>query len=265
MPTGTTSARGLWILAVFVISLYASTRFLRPLLRQPARGPDGSGLTNAELAYLADGPERVLQLVLAELVQKGMVVPDVPSRSLVLLRDRIGPLDGLAEQMVSSHQLLAGPSSNVVNYNKLIRHCSRFMSFNPLLATLQVQQLALRGWANLLTETAVGGVALGVVVWVLSGVLGGVASSHLAALFDTPVLAASFTGLSLGLDFGSGRTIWGDKVLEQHQAVRAHNDPLRRVALLGPSAMTGGRLDGLLALIEGVAADDTASSCACGC
>jgi len=254
----------LWILAVFVITLEATSRFLLPLLRQPARGPDGSGLTNAELAYLADGPERVLQLTLVELVQKGMVVPDVPSRSLVLLRDRLGPLDGLAEQMVSAHQLLVGPSASVVKYTKLISHCSRFMSFNPLLSTLQGQQLALRGWASLLTETAAGGVALGVAVWVLSGVFGGVASSHLAALFDTPVLAASFTGLSMGLAAGSGRTIWGDKVLEQHQAVRAHNDPLRRVALLGPPAMTGGRLDGLRALIEGVAAD-IASSCACGC
>jgi hypothetical protein len=109
-------------------------------------------------------------------------------------------------------------------------------------------------------------VALGVVVWVLSGVFGGVAPSHLAALFDTPVLAASFTGLSLGpaVSTSTGRTIWGDKVLEQHQAVRAHNDPLRRVALNGPPAMTGGRLDDLRALIEGVAAD-IASSCACGC
>ncbi|MFZ0408493.1 MAG: TIGR04222 domain-containing membrane protein [Cyanobium sp.] len=252
----------LWILAIFVITFWATSKVLRPLLRQPARRADAWPLTNTELAYLAEGPLRVLQLTLAELVLKGLVVPEVQSRSLVLLRDRLGPLHGLPQQMVSVHQFLARPSSSVVTYDALIR--SSHFSLAPLLSTLQEQQLMLRGWARLLAQTGGAPVPLVLAVWVISSGFAGLAPPPLAALVHNPAFVPSFAGVSLALADSTGRTIWGDKVLEQHQDDRAHNDPLRRVALLGPPAMTGGRLDDLRALIEGVAAD-IASSCGCGC
>jgi hypothetical protein len=59
-------------------------------------------------------------------------------------------------------------------------------------------------------------------------------------------------------------------VLKNYQRASTHAEPLRRVALLGRTAMGGGRLDDLKCLIENVEADAAAaaaadSGCGCGC
>jgi len=263
--------RWLWILTVFVITLWATVKVLRPVLRQPARGGDGWPLTNPELAYLANGPERVLQLTLAELVLKGLIMPDVQSRSLVLLRDRLGRLHDLPWAMVGVHQRLARPQSSAVAYSELLQTSHFSETLAPLLATLQEQQLMLRGWARLLAPQ--GGVAVLLVMgmWFLSWLSwvfwlsADLTPPPLAAVFHDPAFMPVFAGVTLGLADTTGRTIWGDKVLEQQQADGTHDDPLRRVALVGPAAMTGGRLDDLRALIEGVASDASSSCGGCGC
>jgi len=77
--------------------------------------------------------------------------------------------------------------------------------------------------------------------------------------------ATLFLGLGLGIKQPSGRTLWGDSVLQCYQSASAHADPLLRIALHGPAAMTGGRLDDLKRLIENVEADIAAAAAACGC
>ena len=71
--------------------------------------------------------------------------------------------------------------------------------------------------------------------------------------------------ISLALSVPSGHTLWGDSVLHRYQSASTHADPLQRIALLGPAAMTGGRLDDLRSLIENVEADRAAAGCGCGC
>jgi hypothetical protein len=65
---------------------------------------------------------------------------------------------------------------------------------------------------------------------------------------------------------GHGKTL-RDLSTESGEAQTAstHADPLQRIALLGPAAMGGGRLDDLRKLIKNVAADSVAASCGCGC
>jgi hypothetical protein len=61
----------------------------------------------------------------------------------------------------------------------------------------------------------------------------------------------------------SGRTLWAERVLEYYRTATIHGEALQRVALLGPRAMTGGRLDDLRALIQDVEADHAAAGCGC--
>jgi hypothetical protein len=79
------------------------------------------------------------------------------------------------------------------------------------------------------------------------------------------LLPPCFLGFALGIKQPSGRTLWGDAVLHCYQSASTHADPLQRIALLGPAAMTGGRLDDLKRLIENVEADSAAAATACGC
>jgi hypothetical protein len=51
-------------------------------------------------------------------------------------------------------------------------------------------------------------------------------------------------------------------VLEYYRIATIHGEALRRVALLGPEAMTGGRLDDLRSLIKEV---EEHNATACGC
>jgi hypothetical protein len=71
--------------------------------------------------------------------------------------------------------------------------------------------------------------------------------------------------ISLARSVPSGHTLWGDSVLHRYQSASTHADPLQRIALLGPAAMPGGRLDDLRSLIENVEADRAAAGCGCGC
>jgi hypothetical protein len=75
-------------------------------------------------------------------------------------------------------------------------------------------------------------------------------------------LVLCFLGFCLGISQLSGRTLWGDSVLQRYQTASTHADILQRIALLGPEAMTGGRLDELRSLIKNVEADSAAG---CGC
>jgi hypothetical protein len=79
------------------------------------------------------------------------------------------------------------------------------------------------------------------------------------------LLSTFLLGFVLGLRQPNGRSLWGDCVLGRHQNPSSHADPLRRVSLLAPAAMSGGGLDDLRSLITNVEADLAASAAACGC
>jgi hypothetical protein len=98
--------------------------------------------------------------------------------------------------------------------------------------------------------------------------MGGVAvAQYLFMLLPAVVwlfLVPPALGISLALSVPSGRTLWAERVLEYYSIATIHGEALQRVALLGPRAMTGGRLDDLRGLIEDVEADQAAYA-GCGC
>jgi len=252
----------LWVLSVFGVTLLAAVKLLRPLLRRPARCSTLPSLDDAQLAYLANGATGVLQLELARLVDKGLMIPDVQSRSLLLLPQRIAPLGGLAHEMVAVHQRLAPAGSAGVSYNALLTPAHYTLA--PLRRALQRRQLLLGPWARLVAQTDGNPAALCLAVWILATHCAVLAPAPLAALLRNAAFVPCFVGLCLALSVPSGRTLWGDVVLAHHQRAGAHGDGMRRIAVGGSSAMTAGRLDDLRRLIEGVASDQ-ASSCGCGC
>jgi hypothetical protein len=98
--------------------------------------------------------------------------------------------------------------------------------------------------------------------------IGGVAfAQFLLLLLPTAVwllLVPPTLAISLALSVPSGRSLWADRVLEHYRIATAHGEALLRVALLGPEAMTGGRLDALRNLIEAVDQDNKNVDSGCG-
>ena len=250
----------LWLMASILLagSFWITFDVLRPLLRQPSEGRGMPALNELELAYLARGPSGALEAALASLVQSGVLLPNRDRRSLVALGESEAPLQDLAQQMVRVHHTLRGRSNAEVSYQDIIINHQRY-SFTALVVSLQSRQLLLRGRRKVIALAPGNPIAR---------FMGGVAvAQYLFMLLPAVVwlfLVPPALGISLALSVPSGRTLWAERVLEYYSIATIHGEALQRVALLGPRAMTGGRLDDLRGLIEDVEADQAAYA-GCGC
>jgi uncharacterized protein (TIGR04222 family) len=247
-----------WLLASTLTAGYAwfAIHFLRPLLRQPSEGRGVPALTELELAYLARGPAGALQTALASLVQSGVLLPRAEQRSLVALGTSEAPLQDLAHQMLRVHHTLKGRSNAAVTYAQILS--SGHYNFTSLEESLQSRDLLLHGVRKVIAQAPGHPVARFFCTLVLARCLV-LLPEGVGLLLMPPSV-----GIILALSVPSGRTLWAEQVLESYRIATAHGEALARVALLGPKAMVGGRLDALRTLIEAVDADN-AAGCGCGC
>jgi len=242
---------------IYVTSLMVgwifSYRFLRPLLLQPSVLSTTPQLDDEDLAYLSAGPTRVLELGLASLVGKGVLKADPSTRKLVLIGRIDEAMPGIAQQVLTVYRQLAANGQTAVAYTKIVDFYR--YDFKSLRDFLQSKKLLLKGPANSIAQWS-GPISLLLIIVLITIMF----RMNIPALLAFLVLC--FLGFCLGISQLSGRTLWGDSVLQRYQTASTHADILQRIALLGPEAMTGGRLDELRSLIKNVEADSAAG---CGC
>jgi len=230
-----------------------SYRFLRPLLLQPSVLSTTPQLDDEDLAYLSAGPTRVLELGLASLVGQGVLKADPSTRKLVLIGRIDEAMPGIAQQVLTVYRQLAANGETAVSYTKIVDFYR--YDFKSLRDFLQSKKLLLKGPANSIAQWS-GPISLVLIIVLITIMF----EMNIPALLAFLVLC--FLGFCLGISQLSGRTLWGDSVLQRYQTASTHADILHRIALLGPEAMTGGRLDELRSLIKNVEADSAAG---CGC
>jgi uncharacterized protein (TIGR04222 family) len=242
---------------IYVTSLMVgwivSYRFLRPLLLQPSVLSTTPQLDDEDLAYLSAGPARVLELGLASLVGKGVLKADPSTRKLVLIGRIDEAMPGIAQQVLTVYRQLAANGQTAVAYTKIVDFYR--YDFKSLRDFLQSKKLLLKGPANSIAQWS-GPISLLLIIVLITIMF----RMNIPTLLAFLVLC--FLGFCLGISQLSGRTLWGDSVLQRYQTASTHADILQRIALLGPEAMTGGRLDELRSLIKNVEADSAAG---CGC
>ena len=246
-------------LIVFASSLMlgfvVSSWLLRPLLLQPSSLSAIPQLDDEHLAYLSAGPTRVLELGLASLVQQGVLRPNPSTRKLVLIGRIDEAMPGIAQQLLTVYRQLAPYGQTEVAYTDIATR-SRY-DFKSRREFLQSHELLLKGLAEAIAQWETALVMIFIPIYLLSVQN----NPHFLGLMLPPC----FLGFWLGVKQPSGRTLWGDAVLHHYQSASTQADSLQRIALLGPKAMTGGRLDDLRSLIENVEADIAAAATACGC
>jgi uncharacterized protein (TIGR04222 family) len=243
-------------LPIYLTSLivgYAITYgLLRPLLLKPSELQAIPQLDNEHLAFLSAGPPRVIELGLASLVREGVLRAEPNSRKLVLIGRIDEAMPGMPQKVLAVYRQLANNAPGGVAYTELAS-LSHY-DFNPRREFLQTQGLMLKGLSKPIAQWSV-----------LTSLI--LTFSQITEMFrpSLPPLLVFLLPFVLGMNLGimqpSGRTMWGDSVLKRYQSASTHSDPLQRIALLGPPAMSGGRLDNLRSLIEMVEAE----SSACGC
>ena len=225
---------------------------LRPLLLKPSELKAMPKLDPEQLAFLSAGPPRVIEVGLASLVRQGVLRADPNSRKLVLIGRIDEAMPGIAQKVLAVCHQLARNAPGGVAYTELIR-LSRY-DFKPPREFLQTQKLLLKGVSKPIAQWSV----------LSSLILIFLQTTEMFRPYLEPLqafLLPFVLGINLGIMQPSGRTLWGDSVLKRYQTASTHADPLQRIALLGPPAMSGGRLDNLRSLIERVEAE----SSGCGC
>jgi uncharacterized protein (TIGR04222 family) len=240
------------------VSYVFAYRVLRPLLLQPSGLSTTPQLEYEDLAYLAAGPTRVLELGLASLVLQGVLRPNPSTRTLELIGRMDGAMPDIAKQMLTVHRTWASPGLTEIPYT-LVATLSRY-DFTSRQEFLLSQELLLMGLAKPIARWSGHPLVLITIFFLIVWLFMPNVPPLLAFL-----LPPCFLGFALGIKQSSGRTLLGDAVLHRYQSASTHADPLQRIALLGTAAMSGGRLDDLKRLIENVEADITAAGCACGC
>jgi uncharacterized protein (TIGR04222 family) len=226
-----------------IVGFIISYSHLRPLLLQPSSLSKTPQLDNEDLAYLSAGTTRVLELGLASLVQQGLLGVDPSTRKLALIGRIDEAMPGVSQRVLTVYRQLAANGSTAVAYTKIV-DINRY-DFKSLQESLQSQKLLLKGPAKHITDWLFlllpGLSVLSLQVWLPP-------DAPLLLVFTVPC----FLGLGAGIMQPSGCTVWGDAVLHYYKSNSSYTDPLQRIALLGPAAMTDVRLHGLRSLINDV-------------
>ncbi len=241
-----------------------SSMLLCPLVLQPSGLSATPQLDNEHLAYLSAGPTRVVELGLAWLVQQGVLRPNPSTRKLELMGQVDEAMPGIAHQVLRVYHQLATLGPAEVAYTD-IATLSRY-DFTSQQKSMQTLKLLPKGLPLRISEWALLSWLLipCVLICVLIRIdLFWIGLEPIVSHFLYLILTFFFLGLHIGLIQLSGHTLWGEAVLRHYQSDATHSDPLRQVALLGPTAMCGGRLDNLRCLIKKVE-EDAAASVGCG-
>ncbi|MFM7733317.1 MAG: hypothetical protein ACKO6F_07645 [Cyanobium sp.] len=240
-----------------------SAGLLRPLILQPSHLATTPQLDDEELALLAGGPIRMLEIALASLVLQRCLRADPGIRRLVLLGQAGAAPPGIAGQILRECRQLAlwKPTAAAypaaVDYGKVTD--MSLIRFRSRQKTLQERGLPLRDPARWVAL----GCAHPCVLIVMFFLLIVCFMPHVPLLAGV-LLPPFLLGVGLALRQPSGRTLWGDEVLERYRISSTHADCVRRIALHGSSAMSGEGLDDLRSLIKNLEADIAAAQAAQG-
>lgn len=234
------------------VLVWASHKIRPPLLQHPGIQPQEPepALDLEQLAYLARGASGTLQVTLAKLVQQGSVHPNTNDNTLELVS--FAPLPGgeIERQLVNLLRRSHAAQTPCV------------LSYQVLMAVRRYDFIALRHGLRhkkLMKEPC-------------SLVVAGSMAVSICVVYPLlfPFAWAGLIGIATGLLVALGclqdaRSRRGENLLKHHRSQVDHYDPLGRVALLGPTALSGGALDDLRTMMLRAARPQSDGGCGGGC
>ena len=230
---------------------------LRRLIRRPDTQATSPLLSAEQLAYLARGATGALDVALAQLVDRGVLRPDRHSTKLVLTSPASPSSSPLEQQLVYRLTQLAYRPT----YENLITPSAG--DYSTLMNSLREKRLII-GPRSLAVSRSFYLLLIPLIVcYVISASLP--VPHEFRHAFASALLGPWTLALvgSVFLIIPGGRTRWGSSVLLHHQEHGDAHDPMMRVALRGPTALSGGRLDDLRLLIERIQREREQSGYGC--
>lgn len=242
----------------FVITICGSAilgLILRYVIRSPSQQPQKPQLDMHQIAYLAGGNSRAVELAITQLVHQGYLRPNVRNRTFSIEKP-LPPGATTLEQQVMQ-QVHRTPAL------KELRQVNKYET-NFLQRSLEQEKLLMTGWAAFmgasfapfLLMTILGGFLLAMVMGSLS-----IQPSEMNIFV---VLHRSIGIVTLCCLVPGGRTRWGGRILAEIQKNHDVYDVTQRFALYGYTVLSGGALDDLKQIFK-AEAEEANGGCGCGC
>ncbi|MBW4673173.1 MAG: TIGR04222 domain-containing membrane protein [Desmonostoc geniculatum HA4340-LM1] len=227
---------------------------LRYWIRIPSKQPQKPQLDIYEMAYLAGGKLRAVELAITQLVHQGYLRPNLRHRTLAIEKALTPGATNLERQVMQQvHQ---------TPHLQSLRQTSKYKT-DFLQKRLEEEKLLLTGWAAT--------IAMSFGLFFIITILAGVASFFLnkplikiAAFVDIITILWTAIGIITACCLvPSVRTRWGSKILADIKKNHDVYDVTQRFALYGYGVLSGGALDDLKQMFK--ADDAEAASGGCGC
>ncbi len=252
----------LWDWFYFLIPAGAGL-LIRNRIRQPSTQDQKPLLTEYEIAYLAGGEQRAIELAITKLVYQGYLKPNVRYRTFAIAKIMDPELANLEQQVMIQTRI-----------NPEFKHLRITKPYNTdsLRTRLEQDRLKLRKKKCRVSPHPL---EYFLSFWQYYFFLL-IGSGILLSLFENQILRAFLTNfneieplrrgivfLILCLKMLDGRTYWGDLVLKDIRKKDVSFDPIQRFALYGESTLSGGVLDDLKQIYKAQKKEDEAAGCGC--
>lgn len=249
---------------------------LRYVIRSPSQQPQKPQLDTYQIAYLAGGVSRVIDLAITRLVHQGYLRPHVPDRTFVIEKPLAPEAPVLEQQMLRyAHRTPHLTHLRQVCFYEMIRQIRQtrslqdiqqvhiYKTFVLLQKSLVQEKLLMTGWAAFIGTSF----PLVLVLTILGAILMAAAGSHLniplSVMNLLAVLSLSIGIVTLCCYVPGLQTRWGIQVLADIRNTHNTYDVMQRFALFGYRTLSGGVLDDLKQMFQ--AKDTEATSGGYGC
>jgi uncharacterized protein (TIGR04222 family) len=246
----------------FLIAICATVilgLILRYVIRSPSQLPQQPQLDIYQIAYLAGGTSRAVELAITKLVHQGYLRPNIPNRTFAIEK-RLPPEATRLEKQVMG-KIRGTPS--LKNLRKFDKYETSFLK-----RSLEQEKLLMMGWKASMGESFY--------IYLASSFLGIILILGIRNLLNVPL---SLLGILMVLNMKIGivtlcclvpslRTHWCSKILADIQKNHNVYDVTQRFALFGHEALSGGALDDVkqIFLAEAKAeVIENSGGCGCGC
>lgn len=233
---------------------------IRHEIRQPRTQKHKPVLNEYEIAYLADGKNRAVELAITKLVYQGYLRPNVRNRTFAIAKAIDPELANLEKQVMK--QIRKNPQF------KNLRITSNYDT-DILRTRLEKDRLKLK---QKICRAAIHPLEYFINFWFYYYFLP-IGIAILLNQFENETFLAFFSSnkpLQIGIvifylciKILAGRTYWGDRVLKDIRKQDTGFDPIQRFALYGESSLSGGVLDDLKQIYKAQKQEDDAAGCGC--
>jgi uncharacterized protein (TIGR04222 family) len=226
---------------------------LRYVIQMPNQQPQKPQLDIYQVAYLAGGSLRAVELGITQLVHQGYLRPNVRNRTFAIAKTLSPEASDLEQQVMQ--QVNKTPDFKSLRQMKYNTHFLR--------QQLKQEKLVMADFENFVSKSF----ALFFITPFLGLIMLSVVQSFLGikiVLSEIGLLAWVITLIvSICCYVPSERTHWGSRILADIKKNHDVYDVTQRFALYGYQVLSGGALDDLKQIFKAEAEEESASGCGC--